>query len=149
MAEEVQIAGTPATAKIRSPWGPALLPIITLGIYAIFWYYFINREMRDLGRARDTDELGESPGMSVLAVTLGTLIIVPAVISVIHKIQRLQKAQRMCGSEPQASGWLALVMAVLISPVFYAYEQSELNKVWRTAAATAADAPAATPQPAI
>jgi len=147
MAEEVQIAGTPATAKIRSPWAPALLPIITLGIYAIFWYYFINREMRDLGRARNTDELGESPGMSVLAVTLGALIIVPAVISVVHTFQRIQKAQRMAGIEPQANGWLGLVMAVLISPVFYAYEQSELNKVWRTAAATTADAPAATPQP--
>src|SRR3954447_13621968 len=145
MAEEVQIAGKPATAKIRSPWAPALLPIITLGIYAIFWYYFINREMRDLGRARNTDELGESPGMSVLAVTLGALIIVPAVISVIHTFQRIQKAQRMYGIEPQANGWLGLIMAILISPVFYAYEQSELNKVWRQSS----EAPAAPPEPAV
>src|SRR3954453_11838901 len=131
MAEEVQIAGTPAKAKIRSPWAPALLPFITLGIYAIFWYYYINREMRDLGRARDTDELGESPGMSVLAVTLGALIIVPAVISVIHTFQRIQKAQRLNGIEPQGNGWLGLIMALLISPVFHAYEQAELNKAWR------------------
>lgn len=146
MAEEVQIAGTAARAKIRSPWAPALLPFITLGIYQIVWYYKINREMRDLGRARGTDELGESPGMSVLAVTLGALIIVPAVISVIHTAQRIQRAQRMTGVEPQLNGWLALVMAILISPVFYAYEQSELNKVWRSAG-VASDAPGSGGQP--
>ena len=132
MAEEVQIAGSPARAKIRSPWAPALLPIITLGIYAIFWYYFINREMRDLGRAEGAPELGDSPGKSVLAVTLGAIIVVPAIISVINTFRRLQAAQRIAGIEPQANGWLALVMALLISPVFYAYEQAELNKVWRS-----------------
>jgi hypothetical protein len=130
MAREIQIAGTPARAKIRSPWAPALLPFITLGIYAIFWYYFINREMRDLGRARGTTELGESPGKSVLAVTLGAIIIVPAIISVINTAKRIQAAQRLTGVEPQLNGWLAVVMALVISPVFYAYEQSELNKVW-------------------
>src|SRR4051795_4604606 len=103
MAEEVQIAGTPARAKIRSPWAPALLPFITLGIYAIFWYYYINREMADLGRAKGTDELGDSPGKSVLAVTLGALIIVPAVISVIRTFQRIQIAQRLSGVPQQAS----------------------------------------------
>ena len=132
MATEVQIAGTPARAKIRSPWAAALLPFVTLGIYAIFWYYFINREMADYGRAKNTDELGDSPGKSVLAVTLGALIIVPAVISIVHTGQRIQKAQKLAGVEPLMNGWLAVVMALLITPVLYAYEQSELNKVWRT-----------------
>src|SRR4051795_9095732 len=143
MAEEITIPGSTGTAKLRSPWAPALLPLITLGIYAIFWYYFINREMRDYGRANNTDELGDSPGMSVLAVTLGALIIVPAVISVINTFKRLQTAQRMAGIEPQANGWLAVVMALLISPVFYAYEQSELNKVWRNMPAPGTPAPPA------
>jgi hypothetical protein len=132
MAQEVQIAGTPARAKIRSPWAPALLPFVTFGIYAICWYYFINREMRDLGRARGTDELGDSPAKSLLAVTLGALVIVPAVISVINTGKRIQAAQRLTGVAPQMNGWLAIVMALVISPVLYAYEQSELNKVWQT-----------------
>jgi hypothetical protein len=133
MAEVLQIPGSPATAKIRSPWAPALLPFVTLGLYTIFWYYFINRELRDLGRAHNTDELGDSPGTSVLAVTLGALIIVPAVISMIHTAQRIQAAQRLVGVEPQLNGWLALVMAIVVAPVLYAYEQSDLNKVWRAA----------------
>jgi Domain of unknown function (DUF4234) len=130
VAREVQIGGTSARAKIRSPWAPALLPFVTLGIYVFCWYYFINREMRDLGRARGSDELGDSPGKSLLAVTLGALVIVPAVISMINTAKRIQAAQRLAGVTPLLSGWLALVMALLITPVLYAYEQSELNKVW-------------------
>ena len=132
MAEEVQIAGTPARAKIRSPWAAALLPIITLSIYYFVWYYKINREMRDLGQARNTDELGDSPGTSLLAVTLGALILVPAIVSAVHTAQRIQKAQHLVGIQQLLSGWLSLVLYVLITPAFWAYQQAELNKVWRT-----------------
>jgi Domain of unknown function (DUF4234) len=134
MAREVQIAGTPARAKIRSPWAPALLPIVTIGIYYFVWYYRVNRELRDLGRARGrSDQLGESPGKSLLAVTLGVLIIVPAVLSVVHTGQRIQAAQRLAGREQVLNGWLSLVLYVVISPAMFAYWQSELNKVWESA----------------
>jgi Domain of unknown function (DUF4234) len=133
MAQEVEIAGTPARAKIRSPFAPALLPFITFFIYYWVWYYRINREMADLGRARNTDELGDSPGTSLLASTLGALIVVPALVSTYNTAKRIQAAQRITGIQPQLNGWLGLVMFLLISPVFYAYEQSELNKVWQNA----------------
>src|SRR5947209_14345675 len=98
MAEEVQIEGSGGVAKIRSPWAPALLPFVTFGIYAFVWYYKINREMADLGRARGTDELGDDPLTSLLAITIGWIIIVPAVISTIHTAQRIQAAQRLTGA---------------------------------------------------
>jgi hypothetical protein len=148
MAEEIQIAGTSSTAKIRSPWAAALLPIVTLSIYYFVWYYKINREMADLGRAKGTDELGDNPTMSLVAVTLGALIIVPAVISTVHTAQRIQRAQRLMEVEPQLNGWLALVLALLITPAFYAYEQAELNKAWRnmgSAPNVMASPPAAAP----
>jgi hypothetical protein len=50
------------------------LGIITLGIYHVFWWYLINREMADLGRANRTPELGDNPILSVVAVTIGALI---------------------------------------------------------------------------
>jgi hypothetical protein len=143
---EVQIPGTQASAKIRTPWVVPVLGIVTLGIYLIFWYYFINREMADLGRAKGTDELGHSPGTSVLAITLGALVFVPAVISIVNTGKRIQAAQRLTGIEPQMNGWLAVVMGLVIAPVLYAYEQSELNKVWRKIA-TPPDA-LSQPQPA-
>src|SRR5204862_7235960 len=95
MAEEIQIAGTQSTAKTRDPLGVALLTLVTLGIYFFVWYYKVNREMRDLGRARGTDQLGDNPGTSLLAVTLRALIIVPAILSMDISFQRIPSATRL------------------------------------------------------
>jgi Domain of unknown function (DUF4234) len=134
VAEEVQIQGAQSTAKVRSPIWVPVLTVVTLGIYGIFWWYFIHRELRDYGRAKGTDELGTSPGKSVLAVTLGALIIVPAIIGLINGFKRVQAAQRMNGLEP-INGWIGLILVVVIFPAFYGYMQSGLNPVWRAQAA--------------
>lgn len=77
MAEEVQINGT-GTAKMRDPVGVAALSLITFGIYTIYWWYQMNREMVDLGRARnDPQGLGDNPTLSLLAFFPGAFIIVP------------------------------------------------------------------------
>jgi hypothetical protein len=144
MAEQVQIDG--ATAKIRNIVAVPVLGIITLGIYVFFWWYFINREMADYGRARGTKELGDSPGKSVLAITLGALVIVPAVISIINTFKRVQAAQRIAGNPSTINGWIGLALLLVFSPAFYAYVQSGLNDAWRAVASTAT-APAA-PAPA-
>jgi hypothetical protein len=146
MAAEVQIANTGSTATTRDPLGVALLTLLTLGIYFFVWYYKVNREMSELGRARDTDELGDNPGNSLLAVTLGALIIVPAIVSVYNTFLRTQAAARLTGVEP-LNGWIALAFYLLLGIGFPAYLQSGLNKVWgaqtdRTVAAPAAPAPA-------
>ncbi len=126
----------PARARVRSPVWTVVFAVITLGIYVPFWWYFVNREMRDLGRARGSHELGDSPGTSVLAVTLGALIIVPAIISIINTCKRTQAAQRLAGRTDLLNGWIALVLFVLVAfvgiPFWIGYMQSELNKVWQT-----------------
>ena len=145
MAEQVQING--ATAKIRNIVAVPVLGIVTIGIYVFFWWYFVNREMADYGRAKGTKELGDSPGKSVLAITLGALIIVPAVISIINTFKRVQATQRLAGNASTINGWIGLVLLLVFSPAFYAYMQSGLNDAWRAvemvAAASAAPAPAA------
>ena len=135
MAEVVQIPGAGSTAKIRSPVAVAILAFVTLTIYVWFWWYFINREMRDLGRARGTDELGTSPGRSVLALTLGALLIVPAIWTTVTTFKRVQATQRLLGSEP-INGWIGLILLLVISPAFYGYMQSGLNGAWRAASST-------------
>lgn len=142
VAQEIQIAGAGASAKVRSPVAVAILTVVTLGIYLLFWWYFINREMADYGRAKGTAELGDSPGKSTLALFPGALVIVPAIWTTVTTFQRVQAAQRLSGQQP-LNGWLALVLYVVISPAFYAYLQSGLNGVWRAQAAETAAQPAA------
>ena len=129
MAEEIQIAGTESTAKVRNPLGVVGLSLITLGVYFFFWWYFINREMRDLGRARNVD-LGQNPGNSVLAITLGALIIVPAIVTMWTTSARIENAQEAVGLERRVSGPVVFILLLLIGPVGIWYAQSELNKAW-------------------
>jgi Domain of unknown function (DUF4234) len=120
---------------------------VTLGIYFFVWYYKVNREMSDLGRARGTDELGDSPGTSLLAVTLGALVIVPAIVSLYNTFARTQAAARLTGVEP-LNGWIALAFYLFLGIGFPAYLQSGLNKVWGAQTDRAVVVPAAaTPAP--
>jgi Domain of unknown function (DUF4234) len=144
MAELVPIQGTEATAKIRSVVWVIVLEIITLFIYGFFWWYFIHRELRDYGRAKNTDELGTSPGTSLLAITLGALIIVPALVSFFNGFKRVQAAQRLTGIEP-INGWIGLILFLVFYPAYQGYMQSGLNAVWH---AQAGGAESRAPEPA-
>jgi hypothetical protein len=147
MADVVGIKGADSTAKVRNVLGVAVLGIVTLGIYTLVWWYKVNREMADLGRSTGrTDELGDSPGTSLLAVTLGALVIVPALVSLYNGFKRVQALQRISGAGEPINGWLGLVLYLVISPALFAYIQSGLNKAWQTQAAdgdTAVAAPVA------
>ncbi len=141
MAQEIQIAGAGTTAKTRNPIAVAVLAVVTLGIYLVCWWYFINRELADLGRAKGTTELGDSPAKSTLALFPGALLIVPAIWTTVTTFQRVQAAQRLNG-QTQINGWLGVVLYIVISPVLYAYMQSGLNSVWKAQASESAPAAA-------
>jgi hypothetical protein len=137
---EVLIKGAPVAskAKIRNPVWVVVWSFFTLGIYSWFWWYFINREMRDLGQARGSQELGDNPTLSALAVSLGALIIVPPFVSFYGTGKRIQAAQRLTLGRETYNGWIALVLLVvwlfgitLYIPIAWGYLQSELNKVWK------------------
>jgi Domain of unknown function (DUF4234) len=137
MAEEVAIAGTGSTAKLRNPLGVVGLSLITIGVYYVFWWYFINREMRDFGRARGTD-LGQNPGNSVLALTLGALVIVPAIVTLWRTCDRVQRTQEVASVDRPASGPIIFILLLVIGPVGIWYAQNELNKAWRAQAGAGA-----------
>jgi hypothetical protein len=111
--------------------------------------------MRDLGRARNVD-LGQSPGNSVLALTLGWIIIVPAIVTLWRTSERIQRTQEVAGVGNPASGPIIFILLLLIGPVGVWYAQSELNKGWTAQAsggppslpATEQSAPPAPPAPA-
>jgi hypothetical protein len=118
------------TAKIRGPITVAILSIVTLGIYVLFWWYFINREMADYGRARGTKELGDNPMKSLLALFPGGLILVPAIWTMVTTFQRIQATQRLNGQTP-VNGWLGFVLYLVFSPALFGYMQSGLNSTWK------------------
>jgi hypothetical protein len=131
MANNVYIERTGQTAKIRNPWLVLLFTFISFGIYGIFWWYFTNRELRDLGRSRGEPKLGESPGLSVLAYTLGGIIYIPWIWTIVATNQRVQRAQRLTVGQ-SLNGWLAVAIWFFTFTVGgIVYMQYELNKVWR------------------
>ena len=138
MAELIRIQGTTATAKVRNPIVAFLLAFVTLGIYYLVWYYKVNRELRDLGRATGEEErLGRSPLTSLMAISFGWLILVPPFVSVYRTLQRIQAAQEISGTKGEPLnvwiGYALYLIGVFTLPVEILYAQSELNRLWGTA----------------
>ena len=132
MAQELAIPRAGTTAKIRNPLGVLVLGLITLGIYHIFWWYFINREMADLGRANRRPELGDNPIMSVVAVTIGALIIVPPFVSFWRTLKRIETSQNLVlGSNNLAVAVVFILGLIpLVNLIVAPLMQSNLNQVW-------------------
>lgn len=128
MAHQMKIRGTESEVKVRSPWAVALLPIVTLGIYGLVWWYKINKELKAYGEAKGYD-LGQKPVNSLLALFPGGIIIVPALITYWRGTKRVQGAAKVAGREP-VNGWIALILYLVISIGFYAYLQASLNHIW-------------------
>jgi hypothetical protein len=135
MATEVNARG--ADVKIRHPWGGFFLVLITFGIYYLFWYFFINRELRDFGRASadaDGNRIEVNPWISLLAVSLGAFLLVPPFVSMYRTFKRIRAAQEIADVGPKASpgiGLLLFFIAVIFFPVEVPYAQTNLNRVWR------------------
>jgi Domain of unknown function (DUF4234) len=127
MAQVVEF-GNGAAGKIRSFWVWLGLDIITLGIYHLFWYYLTNEELKDIGIDKDDQNLANSsPGMSVLAITLGAFIIIPPFLSVYNFGNRILRAERLTGvpRQHQINPVLAFLLFfpgyLLVVPIFFHY----------------------------
>lgn len=125
-----------AAVKVRSPSIVVLLHVVTLGFYNWYWYYKINRELRDFGKVYRLERLQEvNPWLSLLAVTFGSILIVPAFVSWYRCTKRIQDAQAVLGHSPLSglalgfsfAGGLLLTLPFLIIPYLV---QDALNKVW-------------------
>jgi Short C-terminal domain len=136
VAEEVLITGSQDRnrAKIRHPVGVWALSVVTIGVYSWFWWYYINRELRDLGRARNVSGLGDSPGLSCAAWTIGGwLLYIPFVWTIVTTTIRIQRAQRLACKDQTLSGWIAGLLWVFTLGIGgMIYTQVELNRIWRT-----------------
>ncbi|HEY0276968.1 MAG TPA: DUF4234 domain-containing protein [Solirubrobacterales bacterium] len=143
MAIELDIPNSDQQVKVRSPWAVALLPIITLGIYHLVWWYKVNKEMKAFGESRGYD-LGRKPVNSLLALFPGGIIIIPALITYWNGTKRVQGTSALAGREP-VNGWIALLLYLFIGIAFPAYLQVSLNNVWKQELQAPPGQPAPTP----
>ena len=116
---------TGRAGKTRNIWLVWLIwPLITLGIYHLVWYYKINREARDFDENIDV-----KPGLSLLAVLIGWIIIIPPFVSIYRTGERIAQMQEDAGMERSCNGWIGLVLSFFVS-LYSLYYQYELNRIW-------------------
>jgi hypothetical protein len=126
--------------KERNPLGVVGLSIITGGIYFLYWYYAINKELAAAGE-------DVKPGIALLAITLGAVIIVPWIMSMHKTAERIKNVQQRAGVTSQMNPVLATVtLFTPIGIVWGPYAQQSMNSAWLqmtgTSTAPAGDAPA-------
>jgi hypothetical protein len=141
-------AGAPAAAPTGAPMGAQMkrrnpaaawlgLPIVTLGIYGLVWYFLVHDELAKFDRRRNI-----SAGMALCSVLFGmiTLGIWP-LITWVKLAGHIREAQRAAGLAPSCSGGVGFLLGVIGFGVLY--YQIELNKITKQYG----DAPAGTQVP--
>jgi hypothetical protein len=128
MAQKLTVPGTDVQVKPRNPVAVGFLSLTI--VYAWYHWYAINREMRDLGRARNID-LGSNPGRSAAAVSVGWLVVVPPFWTAYTTCERIKNAQMATGRKDWLEGWIGLLMLFLMPPLLFGFAQDQLNKAWQ------------------
>ena len=137
--------------RYRRPWLMPIWMILTVGIYWFYWIWKVNRELRD------AFQMTVGPFLSLLAVTIGWVLVFPPFLAWWRLLGRIEEAQRRRGIDPpaivkpvgfilflgflvspiyalvelsDASWWIAwiLFLTAIFGPI---YAQAELNKAWR------------------
>jgi hypothetical protein len=123
MAREVVVGGE--IFKRRNPLAVWLfLPFITLGIYFFVYWYKINNEAR-----RYLRDPSIQPGISLLAVLLGWILVVPPFVTVFTTAGRVRRMQENAGIPDRIDPWIALLLRFFFG-LDILYLQVNLNKIW-------------------
>jgi hypothetical protein len=101
------------------------LEIITLGIYHFVWWYKINDEAR-----RFLKDPSIRPALSVLALVPGTILIVPAFVTIWRTTGRIAAMQERAGRPGGRASPLISVLLALVFSLHLLYMQTELNQIW-------------------
>jgi hypothetical protein len=97
MAETVQL-GPERTGKIRSFWAGFGLAVVTFGFYGLWWYYFVNDELKRVGAMHDDEKLAKlDVSLPVLAWIASVFVVIPIFISTFNYGKRIERAQEVVG----------------------------------------------------
>jgi len=125
-ASEPVLVGQPG--KVRSPAGGWFLALITLGVYFLFWYHHLNKEVRDFDPA-----IKVSPGIAVLC------LFVPVVnlVSIYNTGGRIRQAQAAAGAPPSSSGLVGMLLTFVFG-LDLPYYNAQANLAWQSVAVSPA-----------
>jgi Domain of unknown function (DUF4234) len=118
--------------KVRNPWGVIGLSIITLGIYALYWYYSTYEEMKEYS--------GEGLGGVV-----GLIFAIVPILNLVNIFVLPDEVGKLYGREGQAKPVEAITGIWILLPiiggiVWLIKVQGALNNFW-TAHATGSGGP--------
>ena len=99
------------------------LPIITLGIYHLVWWYKVNAEMASFDPRKPVN-----PAATLIAIMFGGILIVPPFLAVYGTGQRIAERQRVAGMGSTCSPALGIVL-MFVFGLHTLYYQAELNKI--------------------
>jgi hypothetical protein len=125
MATTVVVANQ--TYRRRNPVAVWIgLPLITLGIYYVVWWYKINDEAR-----RFLNDPSVNPTLSAVAVSAGAIILVPPFVSAYSTTGRIARMQERAGFPQggQANPWISVLLHFVFG-LHALYMQIELNRIW-------------------
>lgn len=110
------------------------ISIVTFGIGGLVWYYLVNRDAKQLAGNK-----GWSPAMSVVAVTLGVVLIaIPPIVSAWRTWSRVREATNADGMS--AGIQFVLIFVPLVNLLYMGVLQSKLNAAVERGAARAPSA---------
>jgi hypothetical protein len=136
--------------RYRRPWLILVWIVLTAGLYWFYWIWKVNRELRD------AFQMAVGPFLSLLAVTIGWVLVFPPFVAWWRLQGRIAEAQRRRGIDPPSIvkpvGFILFLM-FLVGPIYAIaewndmwwvgwilfltsafgpiYDQAELNKAWR------------------
>ena len=101
------------------------LPLITLGIYHLVWYYTIHAEMKEF----DPRETKINPVGSLLTIMFGGVLCgIPPLVSYYNTGKRIANAQRAAGLAQTCNPIIGLLLMFVLG-LGTLYYQGELNKI--------------------
>ncbi len=127
MAEVITLGGQ--EYKKRGPWAIWFLSIVTFSIYYLVWHYKINDEAR-----RYLQDESIKPGIALLALLPGAILVIPALVTVYRTGERIQRMEERTGIARTVEPIIGLIGSLFYS-LHLPYFQSHLNTVWDTAVA--------------
>src|SRR4051812_41901818 len=84
-----------ARVTVRDPWRVGIFSLLTLGCYGIVWFYMVNAELDRYAKAHREPRVGGSPVLAVLGVTVGALLVLPAIATWFWMLARVRRAQHI------------------------------------------------------